>query len=163
MDVGLVFRTPSSSSAYLIIAQTLGTTGTTIVILNQCQNSQKWKSLTESPFGVVTLAPYFSPRPSKVFKPHKHQCENGLGRGVQRPGFPHGFCPLTLGRSVTPVGCVSSSAEREHCTKLSQRPLLAFTFQDFMISKLWSPLSEQFPDQEHMLGSCLVPGRCALY
>lgn len=148
MDMGLVFRTLMSSSVYLINCCTnAGTTGTTIVMLNRCQNFQKWKRFTERPFGVLILVQYLFPRPSKFFKPHKHQCENGPLHESTKPWL--GYRLLSaLGEIELPLWvlfpCLLNDSIAPKSLKAS---LLALTFQDFMILNPWSPLSEQFPDQ----------------
>lgn len=146
MDMGLVFRTLMSSSVYLINCCTnAGTTGTTIVMLNRCQNSQKWKRFTERPFGVLILVRYLFPRPSKFFKPHKHQCENGP---LHEEYKAMAWLPTVVCFGVnwvTPLGSVSLPVEREHCTKESKGLRSGFNIPGFHDPKPLEPVIWTIP------------------
>lgn len=140
-----------SSSVYLINCCTnAGTTGTTIVMLNRCQNSQKWERFTERPFGILTLVWYLFPRPNKFSKPHKHQREKSSCLQYKGTGFVTDCC-LALGKLSYPSGF----RLLVYRMRTSQQTILeapsSFNIPQFHDSKPWSLLSEQFPDQLHVL------------
>lgn len=136
VEVGLVFRTPLSSSVYLINCCTnAGTTGTTIVMLNRCPNSQKWKRFTERPFGILTLVRYLFPRPSQFSKPHKHQHEKGPCCDYKDIGFLTDCC-LALGKLSYPSGFHLLVYRMRTSQQTILEALVALTFQGIMILNL---------------------------
>lgn len=120
-DVGLVFRTPSSSSVYLINCCTNAWNNWN----NNCHSESVPKlSKMEKPYLLkahlvwLLLRDTFPQDPvsfSNLINASVKTALAGEYRDIASPMD----CRLTLGRSVTPMGSFSSSVEREHCTKRS--------------------------------------------
>lgn len=147
MDVGLIFRTSLSFSVYLINCCTnAGTTGTTIVMLNQCQNSQKWEGFTERPFGVLTLAWYLFPKSTKFPNLINASMKRTLACEHKDPGFATDYC-LALGKLSYHSGFCSLVYKVRASRKTILEAPSSFNIPGSHDPKPWSLLSEQFPDQ----------------
>lgn len=134
----------------------LETTGTAIVMLNPCQNSQKRERFTERPLGVLTLVrgTYFQDSVSfptltsasvKRYLAYEYKntaslrtagCQ-ALGKLSYCSGFRFLVCRM---RALQQTVLAAPSS---------------FNIPGFHDPKPWSLLSQQFPDQEHVLSISL--------